>query len=249
MPRLLDDNGIWVLKPDADLADLEGTVVDITDGTWEHIDVNDHVKSYSFFDGVNKAVLNEISSGNATQFSNNAYQGARWYKPLTDSKGIRMQTTDNFLFIATIQPQSSSNPAAFGWGIGTSVNPLGTGSVGTTRQNFQHVGMPNELQSGAGFKHEYDRTLKMAGGSAIANHTTGSLVRLVINYTNGRTGGVTGANDSNSVSVAAGTQDTNTAPLFVQVAIGTRYNSVSALEDAEHKAKMSFLVIRLDGVT
>ena len=66
------------------------------------IDVNNHVKSYSFFGGVNKAVLNAISAGTATQFSNNAYQGARWYKPLNDSKGIRMKTTDNFLFICLL---------------------------------------------------------------------------------------------------------------------------------------------------
>jgi hypothetical protein len=246
MPSLLDDNGTWVLKPDADLADLEGNVVDITDGTWSHIDVNNQVKSFSVFNGENKVVLNAVSSGTSTQFSNNAYQGARWYKPLTDSKGVRMNTTDNFLFIATIQALSSSNPAPFGFGIGTSVTPLATGSVGAAKQNFQHVSLPNELDGSLGRKHEYDRCLKLAGGSALSNHFTSSVVQMTINYNNGRVAGVCGANDHNTVSTAAGTTDTSTNPLFVQVGIGTRYNTVSALEDAEHKAKMSFLVIRLD---
>jgi len=249
MPSLLDDNGTWVLKPDADLADLEGNVVDITDGTWSHIDVNNQLKSFSNFGGENKVVLNAVSSGTSTQFSNNAYQGARWYKPLTDSKGVRMNTTDNFLFIATIQALSSSNPAPFGFGIGTSVTPLATGSVGTAKQNFQHVSLPNEKPGSAsnvGVQHEYDRCLKLGGGSAISNHLTSSVVQMTINYSNGRVGGVCGANDNNTVSTAAGTADTSTNPLFVQVGIGTRYNTVSALEDAEHKAKMSFLVIRLD---
>jgi hypothetical protein len=159
-----------------------------------------------------------------------------------------MNTTDNFLFIATIQALSSSNPAAFGFGIGTSVTPLATGSVGAAKQNFQHVSLPNELDGSLGRKHEYDRCLKLAGGSALSNHFTSSVVQMTINYNNGRVAGVCGANDHNTVSTAAGTTDTSTNPLFVQVGIGTRYNTVSALEDAEHKAKMSFLVIRLDGV-
>ena len=168
---------------------------------------------------------------------------------MTDSKGVRMNTTDNFLFIATIQALSSSNPAAFGFGIGTSVTPLATGSQGTSRQNFQHVSLPNEKpgdSSNTDIHDEFDRCIKLAGGSAIHNHTTSSVVQMTLNYSNGRVGGVCGANDSNVVSDIAGTQDTTTNPLFVQVGIGTRYNTVSAQEDAEHKAKMSFLVIRLD---
>ena len=90
MPRLLDDNGTWVLQPDVDLLDLEGKTIDITDGTWSHIDVNSQLKSFSNFDGVNKVVLNAISSGNETQFSNNAYQGERWYKLLRDSNGVQV---------------------------------------------------------------------------------------------------------------------------------------------------------------
>ena len=69
MPRLLDDSGTWVLQPDVDLLDLEGKTINITDGTWSHIDVNSQVKSFSHLDGVNKVTLNAISSGNETQRS------------------------------------------------------------------------------------------------------------------------------------------------------------------------------------
>ena len=69
-----------MLQPDKDLADLEMNVIDVTDGTWSHIDVNSQVKSFSFSGEINTATLNAVSSGTSTQFSNNAYQGARWYK-------------------------------------------------------------------------------------------------------------------------------------------------------------------------
>ena len=249
MSSLINQNGTWVVGDDTDLANLKGEVVDITDGTWSHIDVNNQLKSFSVSNGENRVVLNAIPSGNSTQFSNGNYQGARWYKPLTDSKGVRMNTTDNFLFIATIQALSSSNPAAFGFGIGTSVTPLATGSQGTSKQNFQHVSLPNEKpgsSTNTGIQDEFDRCIKLAGGSAIHNHTTSSVVQMTLNYSNGRVGGVCGANDRNVVSDIPGTQDTTTNPLFVQVGIGSRYNTVSALENAEHKAKMSFLVIRMN---
>lgn len=249
MPDVINDNGTWVIQPDVDLLDLNGVTIDITDGTWSHVDVANQVKSFSHTNGVNTVVLNAISSGPITQFSNSGYNGARWYKLLKDSKGIQLNTTDNFIFIATMQALSSSNPAAFGFGFGTSVTPLATGSVGTSRQNFQHCALVNELDGGAGRKHEYDRMLKLAGGAIQHNHTTGSVVQFVMSYTNGRIAGSAGANDSNAHTSAAGTQDTNTAPLFLQVGIGTRYNSVSAEEDAEHKAIMKFTIIRLDDLT
>ena len=248
MPRLLDDSGTWVLQPDVDLLDLEGKTINITDGTWSHIDVNSQVKSFSHLDGVNKVTLNAISSGNETQFSNNAYQGARWYKLLRDSNGVQVNSGDNFVLLATIQALSSSNPAAFGFGFGTSTDPLATGSVGTSRQNFQHCSLVNELDGGAGRKHEYDRLLKLAGGGANANHTTASVVQFVHSFTFGRSGGTAGASDSNAVTTAAGTTVSISVPLYLQVGIGTRYNTVTALEDAEHKAIMKFSIIRLDGL-
>jgi len=247
MPDLIDDNGTWVLQPDKDLADLELNVIDVTDGSWSHIDVNNQLKSFSFSGEVNTVTLNAISSGNSTQFSNNSYQGARWYRLLKDSKGVQVNTDERFIFIATIQAQSSSNPAAFGFGFGTSVNPLATGSGGTARQNFQHFALVNELASGAGFKHEYDRLLKLGGGGIVANHLTSSICQLVHNFGGDRSGGTVVANNvNNAATTAAGTNTSGTDPLYLQVGIGSRYNSVSALEDAEHKAIMKYVVIRLD---
>ena len=246
MPDLIDDNGTWVLQPDKDLADLEMNVIDVTDGSWSHIDVNSQVKSFSFSGEVNTATLNAVSSGTSTQFSNNAYQGARWYKLLKDSKGVQVNTDERFIFIATIQAQSSSNPAAFGYGFGTSVDPLATGSVGSARQNFQHIALVNELQSGAGFKHEYNRMLKLAGGGVVANHLTSSICQLIHNFGDERSGGSVVTNNISNCTIAAGTNTSGTDPLYLQVGIGTRYNTVSALEDAEHKAIMKYVVIRLD---
>jgi len=246
MPDLIDDNGTWVLQPDKDLADLEMNIIDVTDGSWSHIDVNSQLKSFSFSGEVNTVTLNAISSGNSTQFSNNSYQGARWYRLLKDSKGVQVNTDERFIFIATIQAQSSSNPAAFGFGFGTSVDPLATGSVGTARQNFQHFGLVNELASGAGFKHEYDRILKLGGGGIVSNHLTSSICQLVHNFGNNRSGGVLVSNNINNATTAAGTNTSGTDPLYLQVGIGSRYNTVSALEDAEHKAIMKYVVIRLD---
>ena len=48
MPDLIDDNGTWVLQPDKGLADLEMNIIDVTDGSWSHIDVNSQLKSFSF---------------------------------------------------------------------------------------------------------------------------------------------------------------------------------------------------------
>jgi len=247
MPDLIDNNGTWVLQPDSDLADLEMNTIDLTDGSWSYIDVNSQIKSNTFSNEVNTATLNAISSGASTQFSNNSYQGARWYKLLKDSKGVQVNTDERFILIATIQAQSSSNPAPFGFGLGTSVSPLATGSVGTVRQNFQHFALVNELDGSVGRKHEYDRLLKFSGGGAVADHLTSSVVQMVHNFAIGRSGGaVTATNTTTQATVAAGTSTTGTDPLYIQVGIGTRFNTVAALEDAEHKAIMKYLVIRLD---
>ena len=246
MPNLVDDNGTWILQPDADLADLDGELVDLTDGSWSFIDVGSQVKTVSFFGGENKAVLNDISAGNETQFSQNAYQGARWYKFLKDEKGVQVNSDERFIFIATIQALSSSSPAAFGFAIGTATNPLGTGSVGTSRQNFQHIALVNELQGSVGRKHEYDRILKFTGGGIVANHLTSSIVQLVHNFGSDRSGGVAITSNINNAQTTSGQNTSGTNPLYIQVALGTRFNSVSATDGAEHKAKMTFTVIRLD---
>ena len=62
MPDVINDNGTWVIQPDVDLLDLNGVTIDITDGTWSHVDVGSQVKSFSHANGVNTVVLNAISS-------------------------------------------------------------------------------------------------------------------------------------------------------------------------------------------
>ena len=165
---------------------------------------------------------------------------------LKDSKGVQVNTSDRFIFISTIQAQSSSNPAPFGFGFGTSVDPLATGSVGTVRQNFQHVSLVNDrLTANTGKQHTYQRVFKLAGGGAVNNHLTSSIVQLVHNFGSDRSGGVVVANNITAATTAAGTSTSGTDPLYLQVGIGSKDNTVSALVDAEHKAIMKFVVIRL----
>jgi hypothetical protein len=247
MPDLIDDNGTWVLQPDKDLADLEMNLVDLTDGSWTLIDINSNVKSVAFEDSANKLTLNAISAGTIAQLSNNAYNSARWFKPLVDSKGTQIYTSDQFIFITTTQPLSSSNPSPFGLAVGSSINPYGTGSVGQTRQCFHYISVTNESDSSStGTKHEYDAILKMAGGGTVSNILTSSVVQMTQAWNSKRGAGIaTFSNIENKVSSNLSTISAS-VPLYLQVGLGARQNSYSALEDAEHKQKIQFLVIRLD---
>lgn len=247
MANLTKKGTTWVVGNDLDLAsfDLDNTV-DLTDGSWTHLDVANHLKSNSVSGEINTATLNAISAGTITQFSNAAYNGARWFKLLKDSSGVQVNAHEAFIFVATIQAHSSSNPAPFGFGIGTSTNPYATGSVGVLRQNFQHVSLVNENDSGVGRKHEYDRLLKVGGGGASSNHLTSSVVQFVQNFGSNRSGATVTSNIDTAATTAAGTSTSGTgSAVYVQIGLGTRYNTVAALEDAEHKATMKYSIIRL----
>jgi hypothetical protein len=247
MPDIIKDNGTWVLQPDKDLADLEMNLVDLTDGSWTSIDITSQLKSLAFEDSANKATMNAIAAGTNVQFSNNSYNSVRWFKLLTDSKGTQVNTSDQFIFIATIQAMSSSNPAPFGFAIGNSINPYGTGSVGQTRQCFHHLALCNERQGATeGRKHEYDAILKLAAGGVVANMLTSSVCQMVQTWGNKNGAGALSFSNVNSRSSSNLSSMTGSVPLYVQVAMGSRQNTDQVLEDAEHKQILKYLVIRLD---
>ena len=111
MPDIVDKNGVWTLQPDADFANFELEEIDLTDGSWTHIDIDNRISATGFSDGANKVVTNAISAGNENQLTNADNQNVpRWYKTLTDANGTAITTGDSFIFISTIQVLSSSNP-------------------------------------------------------------------------------------------------------------------------------------------
>ena len=255
MPDIINQNGTWVLQPDANFSSLELETIDLTDGSWNHIDINSTISSLGFSDGANKVVTNAIGGGTVNQFANSNQNMARWYKNLVDSDGVQLTTGDNFIFISTIQPLSSSNPAAFGFGCGISVNPIGTGSNSnancTTGSAFQQswlsFSVTNEqIGSNEGRKHEYDCNVNSGGGVNMSNLLTSSIVTYVQNFgfTNGgasvSTNNVDGRVSKNNLNVSS-----LTSSLFLQVGFGARQNSTSALSGAEHKQIIKFKVIRL----
>ena len=71
MPDIVDKNGVWTLQPDADFASFELEEIDLTDGTWNFIDIDSRISGTGFSDGTNKVVTNAISAGNENQITNN----------------------------------------------------------------------------------------------------------------------------------------------------------------------------------
>ena len=255
MPDIINQNGTWVLQPDANFSSLELETIDLTDGSWNHIDINSTISSLGFSDGANKVVTNAIGGGTVNQFANSNQNMARWYKNLVDSDGVQLTTGDNFIFISTIQPLSSSNPAPFGFGCGISVNPIGTGSntnaTCTTGSAFEQswlsFSITNEqIGSNQGRKHEYDCNVNSHGGVNMSNLLTSSIATYVQNFgfTNGgasvSTNNVDGRVSKNNMTI-----NSLTSSLFLQVGFGARQNSTSALSGAEHKQIIKFKVIRL----
>ena len=255
MPDIIKQNGTWVLQPDVNLNSLELETIDLTDGSWNHIDINNTINTIGFSDGANKAVTNAISSGQVNQLAHNNQNIARWYKNLVDNDGVQITTGDSFIFLCTIQALSSSNPSPFGFACGISVNPIGTGSNAnntcTTGSAFQQawmcVSVTNEQQTtSTGRQHEYDCNIISAGATNVANLLTSSIVTYAHNF--GNTNGAAtiafnnldqrmSKNNMNFASV--------TSSLFLQVGFGCRQNSHTALSNAEHKQKIKFKVIRL----
>jgi hypothetical protein len=256
MPDIVDKNGVWTLQPDANFASFELEEVDLTDGTWTHIDIDNRISSIGFFDGATKVVTNVISAGTENQLAHSTGQNVpRWYKPLTDDNGVTLTTGDSFIFISTIQALSSSEPAAYGFGIGMSVNPIGTGSNYSQnclqgqgqKQGWMFHSVTNEFASGVGRKHEYDSNINANGASNVANMLTSSVATYVMTF--GNTNGAAGISFNNldqRLSKPNSQIIPTTSSFFLQVGFGARQNSSAAASGAEHKQKIRFKVIRLN---
>ena len=246
MSGLVLRDGEWIVEPDTNLASLGLTTVDITDGSWSFVDINTDIKTQALEDGAVKVTTNAISSGVVNKFVHASYYGARWYKKLTDADGTQLTQADNFIMIVLQQPLSSSNPAPFGFGCGFSITPLATGSNAQSNQGWSAGAVFNDGTGNSGNDNDFV-LLAFSNGGAIGaqdlNHD--SIVRTIINYNNNR------GNVNTTPSNKTGNTDrpmftsTGSVDLYIQVGFGARGNTRSALEDAEHKQKIQYTIIKL----
>jgi len=247
MAGLVLRNGVWVVEPDANLANLELTTVDITDGSWTLVDINSGIKTQAFEDNAVKITTNAISAGTINIFANAAYNGPRWYKKLTDADGDQLTQNDDFIFIVVQQPMSSSNPAPLGFGCGYSLDPLATGSNAQNNQAWNGSAVYNDgSNTSTGNDNDFTNALFSNGasvGGSNLNHD--SIVRAIISYNNKRGNMTHTISNKTNVTDRAVITFTGSVDLYVQVGLGGRYNNVSALEDAEQKQKIQYGVIKL----
>tara|TARA_Y100000592_G_scaffold100746_1_gene182491 strand:- start:2546 stop:3313 length:768 start_codon:yes stop_codon:yes gene_type:complete len=252
MPDLINENGTWVLQEDANFSDLKINTIDLTDGTWTNVDINSNINTLSFANDANKIVTNAVSAGNINLLNKSDYNAARWYKTLTYEDGTQVLTTDQFIFISTLQGLSSSNPSPFGFACGLSLHPLATGSNSQTNQAFNGHSLFNETSnSTTGFKHEYSSATQAGGGSIILNVLTSSLCTCVINWgapTGTQKGNISVTRNNRNVVTQRSTMTMSSSadlPLYLQVCFATRYNTNECLAGAEHKQIMKYKVIRI----
>ena len=248
MSGLVLRDGEWIVEPDTNLASLGLTTIDLTDGSWSFIDINTDIKTQAFEDGAVKITTNAISAGTINVFANSAYNGARWYRKLTDADGTQLTQADNFIMIVLQQPLSSSDPAPFGFGCGFSITPLATGSNAESNQGWSAGTVFNDSSGGTSTGKDNDFAL-----AAISNAQTvgalnldhDSIVRTIINYNNKR--GNVNITPSNKTGNTDRTMfiSTGSVDLYLQVGFGSRHNSVTALEDAENKQKIQYTIIKL----
>lgn len=246
MSGLVLRDGDWIVEPDTNLANLGLTTVDIIDGSWSLVDINTDIKTQAFEDGAVKVTTNAITAGNINVWANASYYGARWYKKLTDADGTQLTQADNFIMIVLQQPLSSSNPSPFGFGCGFSIAPLATGSSTENTQGWSACAVFNDGTGNSGNDNDFV-LLAFSNGGAIGaqdlNHD--SIVRTIINYNNNR------GNVNTTPSNKTGNTDrpmftsTGSVDLYIQVGMGARSNNRSALEDAEHKQKIQYTIIKL----
>ena len=253
MPDIVDKNGVWTLQPDADFANFELEEIDLTDGTWNFIDIDNRISATGFSDGANKVVTNAISAGNENQITNTTSQNVpRWYRTLTDANGVELTTGDSFIFISTLQVLSSSNPRKYGFGVGLSVNPIGTGSGDNSnciqgqgqRQGWMFHAITNKTDLSF---TQLDGHIYSAGSTVIGNLLNTSSVQTYVN----NFGNTNGGNSVSYNNVDQGRTKSNetinptTSSIFLQVGFGARFNSSAAASNTEHKQKLKFKVIRL----
>lgn len=246
MSGLVLRDGEWIVEPDTNLASLGLTTVDITDGSWSFIDINTDIKTQALEDGAVKVTTNAITDGTINVFANSAYNGARWYKKLTDADGTQLTQADNFIMIVLQQPLSSSNPAPFGFGCGFSIDPLATGSNTQSNQGWSAGAVFNDGTGNSGNDNDFAlAAISSAQAVGATNLDHDSIVRTIINYNNKR------GNVNSTPSNKTGNTDrpmftsTGSVDLYIQVGFGARGNTRSALEDAEHKQKIQYTIIKL----
>ena len=253
MPDIIDKNGVWTLQPDANFASFKLEEIDLTDGTWNFIDIDNRISATGFSDGANKVVTNAISAGNENQLTNTTSQNVpRWYKPLTDDDGVALTTGDNFIFISTLQALSSSNPRKYGFGVGLSLNPIGTGSganenclQGQGQQQgwmFHSIIHRNDLSFSP-----LDCNIYSNGATNIGSLTTASVVTYVNNFGFSNGGASVAFNNIDARATKTNLEITPlTSSIFLQVGFGARFNSSATTSNTEHKQKIAFKVIRLE---
>lgn len=252
MPDIIDKNGVWTLQPDANFASFKLEQIDLTDETWNFIDIDNRISASSFSDGTTGVVTNAISAGNENQLTSTTSQNVpRWYKLLTDDDGVALTTGDNFIFISTLQVVSSSNPKKFGFGVGLSLNPIGTGSganenclQGQGQQQgwmFHSITHRNDLSFSP-----LDCNLYANGATNIASLTTASVATYVNNF-GFSNGGASVAFNGIDARATKNNIEINplTSSIFLQVGFGARFNSSATTQNTEHKQKIAFKVIRL----
>ena len=246
MSGLVLRDGEWIVEPDTNLASLGLTTVDITDGSWSFVDINTDIKTQAFEDGAVKVTTNAISSGVVNKFVHASYYGARWYKKLTDADGTQLTQADNFIMIVLQQPLSSSDPAPFGFGCGFSITPLATGSNAESNQGWSAGAVFNDGTGNSGNDNDFAlAAISSAQAVGATNLDHDSIVRTIINYNNKR------GNVNSTPSNKTGNTDrpmftsTGSVDLYIQVGFGARGNTRSALEDAEHKQKIQYTIIKL----
>ena len=248
MSGLVLRDGEWVVEPDTNLANLGLTTVDITDGSWSFVDINTDIKTQALEDGAVKVTTNAIAAGNINLFTQVAYYGARWYKKLTDADGTQLTLNDKFIMIVLQQPLSSSNPSPFGFCCGFSKTPLTTGSTTQHNQGWAASAVFNDSagNTSTGTDNDFGQQIISAGGQmgdAALDHD--SIARTNISYNNKR------GRISTSISNKTGNTDrpmftsTGSVDLYIQVGWGARASNRSALEDAEHKQKIQYGIIKL----
>ena len=246
MSGLVLRDGEWIVEPDTNLASLGLTTVDITDGSWSFVDINTDIKTQAFEDGAVKVTTNAITAGTINVWANASYYGARWYKKLTDADGTQLTQADNFIMIVLQQPLSSSNPAPFGFGCGFSITPLATGSNTESNQGWSAGAVFNDGTGNSGNDNDFAlAAISSAQAVGATNLDHDSIVRTIINYNNKR------GNVNSTPSNKTGNTDrpmftsTGSVDLYIQVGFGARGNTRSALEDAEHKQKIQYTIIKL----
>lgn len=248
MPDVINDNGTWVIQPDVDLTNFGLNDIDLTDGSWTLIDINSGIKTVAMENKAVKVSTNAIAQGSINQANTTSYYAPRWFRLLKDENGNQITQNDNYILIVTHQAQSSSNPPAFGFAVGTAVNPFRTGSTNETNQCFTAGVLLNDSN---GNNTHFSQQVVGASSAIGSNRlTTSSVNRTVINF-NGKNGSISGVASSTSTNAAARVDvpapgfQTGSQNLYLQVGLASRFNNTSCSDGQIIKQIIQYKVIKL----